>query len=228
MRTVAKRFVRIAVSLLSLWLVATGLRGDGARWLIASAASNPIAVENSQTGNPASEWDIGGAGDPSIQDYDRYQRQHGPDGDLQGKTNSTNYKIDIYRLGYYEQRRAQGRNDADVGVCAGASGLSTTPPQGRGCATSDPPGSPLRTWNCRLLAVDQRRVESTWPSSPETTPAGRATSSHRARRRASGRRGDADLRHDVAAITNTATEACGGPVSNAGRSCDRVRPVRRE
>ncbi|HEY5134863.1 MAG TPA: hypothetical protein VIJ41_03685, partial [Candidatus Nanopelagicales bacterium] len=30
---------------------------------------NQVACENSKPGNPASEWDIGGSGDPSIQGY---------------------------------------------------------------------------------------------------------------------------------------------------------------
>jgi hypothetical protein len=30
---------------------------------------NPIEAENCLAGNPQSQWDIGGAGDPSIQDF---------------------------------------------------------------------------------------------------------------------------------------------------------------
>ena len=32
-------------------------------------AQNPIAIENALPGNPASEWDISGAGDLSIQGF---------------------------------------------------------------------------------------------------------------------------------------------------------------
>jgi hypothetical protein len=35
----------------------------------ASAADNPIVIENRKTGNPRSEWDVSGSGDPSIQGF---------------------------------------------------------------------------------------------------------------------------------------------------------------
>jgi hypothetical protein len=115
MRTVAKRLVRIAVSLLALWLVAGGFRGDGARRLIASAGSNPITVENSQTGNPASEWDIDGAGDPSIQGFATdISVNTGQTVTFKIQTQSTNYKIDIYRLGYYGGNGARRVATTDV------------------------------------------------------------------------------------------------------------------
>src|SRR4030095_11172033 len=33
------------------------------------AQSTPIVAENALTGNPASEWDVSGAGDPTIQGF---------------------------------------------------------------------------------------------------------------------------------------------------------------
>lgn len=65
-------------------------------------AQNPIVVENALTGNPASEWDISGAGDLSIQGFatdisvNRGERVH-----FKINTSATAYTIDIYRLGYY-------------------------------------------------------------------------------------------------------------------------------
>ena len=64
--------------------------------------ANPIACENTLPGNPASEWDISGAGDASIQGFatdisvDQGQT-------VRFKINSTAsaYRLDIYRLGYY-------------------------------------------------------------------------------------------------------------------------------
>ncbi len=65
-------------------------------------AANVITAENCLTGNPASEWDISGAGDPSIQGY-ATQISVNRGGTIQFKvdTNATNYRFDIYRMGYY-------------------------------------------------------------------------------------------------------------------------------
>jgi hypothetical protein len=65
-------------------------------------AANAITAENCLTGNPASEWDVSGAGDPSIQGF-ATQISVNRGGTVQFKvsTNSTNYRFDIYRMGYY-------------------------------------------------------------------------------------------------------------------------------
>jgi hypothetical protein len=65
-------------------------------------AGNPISIENSQPGNPASEWDISGDGDPSIQGFATdISVNRGGTIPFKVKTNATNYRLDIYRLGYY-------------------------------------------------------------------------------------------------------------------------------
>jgi Domain of unknown function (DUF4082)/Bacterial Ig-like domain/Bacterial Ig domain len=65
-------------------------------------AGNPISIENSQPGNPASEWDISGDGDPSIQGFATdISVNLGQTIPFKVKTNATNYRLDIYRLGYY-------------------------------------------------------------------------------------------------------------------------------
>lgn len=67
-----------------------------------STAQNAIVTENQLAGNPASEWDVNGAGDLSIQGFatevsvNRGQRVH-----FKIKTNASAYTISIYRLGYY-------------------------------------------------------------------------------------------------------------------------------
>jgi len=64
--------------------------------------TNPIACENAKPGNPPSEWDINGIGDPSIQGFatdisvNRGETVH-----FKIKTDSTSYHLDIYRVGYY-------------------------------------------------------------------------------------------------------------------------------
>ena len=63
---------------------------------------NPIVCENQQPGAPASEWDIVGAGDPSIQGFaTEISVNHGETISFKVKTTATNYRLDIYRLGYY-------------------------------------------------------------------------------------------------------------------------------
>ena len=77
--------------------------------------SNPITVENALTGSPASEWDISGYGDASIQGFAN------PFSINTGETVSfyvdvdpvATYSINIYRLGYYGGLGA--RRVAEVG-----------------------------------------------------------------------------------------------------------------
>ena len=80
----------------------------GARAAPASAApcdppvTNAIVCENSKAGNPASEWDVNGAGDAGIQGYatdisvDQGQTVH-----FKVDTGASDYRLDIYRMGYY-------------------------------------------------------------------------------------------------------------------------------
>ena len=74
----------------------------------AYAAANEIVVENAKPGNPASEWDVQGAGDPTIQGFaTRMSVDQGGtvdfkiDLDSPGAGTTVDYRIDIYRLGYY-------------------------------------------------------------------------------------------------------------------------------
>ena len=66
---------------------------------------NPIVCENSKTGNPSSEWDISGAGDPSIQGFATDISVNKGDTvtfKIDANTpNTANYRLDIYRMGYY-------------------------------------------------------------------------------------------------------------------------------
>ena len=64
--------------------------------------TNAIVCENSKPGNPPSEWDVSGSGDSNIQGFatdisvDQGQTVH-----FKVKTPSNNYRLDIYRMGYY-------------------------------------------------------------------------------------------------------------------------------
>ncbi|MBD0415488.1 DUF4082 domain-containing protein [Oryzicola mucosus] len=63
---------------------------------------NKIAIENAKQGNPISEWGVEGDGDGNIQGFaTEISTNVGQTVDFKIATDSTNYRIDIYRLGYY-------------------------------------------------------------------------------------------------------------------------------
>jgi hypothetical protein len=69
---------------------------------LAHAMQNPVAIENTLPGTPQSVWDVTGAGDPSIQGFATDMSvNRGQTISFKVATNSTNYRLDIYRLGYY-------------------------------------------------------------------------------------------------------------------------------
>ena len=63
---------------------------------------NKVACENAQTGNPPAEWYVDGAGDDTIQGYATSMSVNvGQTINFKIKSDTINYHIDIYRLGYY-------------------------------------------------------------------------------------------------------------------------------
>jgi VCBS repeat-containing protein len=69
---------------------------------VAATAINPIVLENQLQGNPESEWGIDGAGSSNIEGFATdISVDNGKTINFKINTNSTNYRIDIYRLGYY-------------------------------------------------------------------------------------------------------------------------------
>ncbi|MBC7977665.1 MAG: DUF4082 domain-containing protein, partial [Myxococcales bacterium] len=68
-----------------------------------SAPPNPTVAENCLAGSPASEWDISGSGDPSIQGFATdISVNRGTTVSFKVSTNATAYRFDIYRMGYYD------------------------------------------------------------------------------------------------------------------------------
>ncbi len=66
------------------------------------SAQNEIVTENAKPGNPASEWDIEGRGDITIQGFSTdISVDLGKTIFFKIKTNAAAYTIDIFRLGYY-------------------------------------------------------------------------------------------------------------------------------
>ena len=78
------------------------VRQAAARALTAQCGPNPIVCENTQTGNPSSEWDIAGAGDSTIQGFATdISANKGDTVHFKVTTTAAHFNIDIYRLGYY-------------------------------------------------------------------------------------------------------------------------------
>ena len=66
------------------------------------APANEVVAENCQLGSPESEWDVSGAGDASIQGFAAdFSVDQGQTVDFKIKTDATDYRLDIYRMGYY-------------------------------------------------------------------------------------------------------------------------------
>ncbi|MPZ20455.1 MAG: DUF4082 domain-containing protein [Luteitalea sp.] len=64
--------------------------------------ANPILCENTKPGNPASEWDVSGAGDSAIQGFaTQISVNQGQTIRFKVKTTALLFRLDIYRLGYY-------------------------------------------------------------------------------------------------------------------------------
>jgi methionine-rich copper-binding protein CopC len=63
---------------------------------------NPVACENTKPGNPASEWDVSGAGSSTIQGFATdISVNVGDTVRFKVDTPATSYRLDIYRMGYY-------------------------------------------------------------------------------------------------------------------------------
>ncbi|NML18839.1 DUF4082 domain-containing protein [Azohydromonas sp. G-1-1-14] len=73
-----------------------------------AAPPNAVVAENCLTGNPASEWDVNGAGDASIQGFaTEMSVNRGETVRFKVKTAARSYRFDIYRLGWYGGRGAR-------------------------------------------------------------------------------------------------------------------------
>jgi len=68
----------------------------------AAGCANPVACENQLAGDPPSNWQVQGVGDPTIQGFaTSFSVDVGQTVSFKIDTPSTNYHIDILRLGYY-------------------------------------------------------------------------------------------------------------------------------
>ncbi|MFE3197735.1 DUF4082 domain-containing protein [Embleya sp. NPDC059237] len=70
--------------------------------------ANAVACENSKTGNPRTEWDVSGAGSNSIQGYSTdISVNAGGQIKFRIDTTASSYRVDIYRLGWYNGNGAR-------------------------------------------------------------------------------------------------------------------------
>ena len=139
-------FGRAPSSRLILAAAAAFALNGGPEKPIVQALSNPIVIENQQPGDI--NWDVSGSGDPSIQGFATdISINTGETVNFKIKTDSNNYAIDIYRLGYYGGTGA--RKVATLG--------SFTDPQNQSvpCATDATTG----LFDCGTWAVS-----ASWPT----------------------------------------------------------------
>src|SRR5437762_8163062 len=74
----------------------------GAPALKAQCGANPIVCENLQAGAPASEWDVAGAGDTTLQGFaTAISVNRGATVGFKVDTSAQMFSIDVYRLGHY-------------------------------------------------------------------------------------------------------------------------------
>src|SRR4051812_9231328 len=70
--------------------------------------ANPVACENSKPGTPPGTWDISGAGSSGIQGFATdISVNVGATESFKVKTNARSYRLDIYRMGYYQGNGAR-------------------------------------------------------------------------------------------------------------------------
>src|ERR671926_1271790 len=102
----SNRFVsrRTVVRLFGALCAAVALAaGNAVRPTLEAQAINPIVTENSLPGSPQSEWDVQGAGDPTLQGFATdISVNQGSVVSFKINTTAPGYTIDIYRLGYYQ------------------------------------------------------------------------------------------------------------------------------
>ena len=108
--------------------------------------TKPIPCENSKPGNPASEWDISGSGDASIQGFATdisYNR--GDTVSFKVSTPASSYTLSIYRVGYYG-----GMGARKIATFAPSAPLPQSQPS---CLTNTPTG---------LVDCGNWNVSATW------------------------------------------------------------------
>src|SRR3954463_1064337 len=101
-RSVRARVISMCAAAAAICIAALVTSSDRVGAQSGCTTLNPVTCENQNPGNPASEWDISGAGDASIQGFATdISIPAGQSVSFKIKTNASAYTIDIYRMGYY-------------------------------------------------------------------------------------------------------------------------------
>jgi hypothetical protein len=80
----------------------------GTAYADCGSPANAIEAENCLAGNPRSEWDVAGSGDARLQGFATdISVNRGQTVSFKVSTTATAYRIDIYRLGYYQGNGAR-------------------------------------------------------------------------------------------------------------------------
>jgi hypothetical protein len=92
----------VGAVLASVWLSASSAQRPPVTTAGCAAPANRIVAENCKPGNPSTEWDVNGSGDPKISGFATdISVNVGSLISFKIGTDSRAYRIDIYRLGYY-------------------------------------------------------------------------------------------------------------------------------
>ena len=115
--------------------------------------ANDIVEENRLPGDPPTEWDLNGWGDPTIQGFGHdISINRGETIFFKIKTDSTDYRIDIYRMGYYGGMGARRIDTIEPSVK-----LPQHQPEG------------LRDEATHLYDCGNWAVSASWQAPPDTT-----------------------------------------------------------
>ncbi len=106
--------------------------------------ANQITLENTKPGTPKATWDLSGPGSTNIEGFaTNISVNRGLTVNFKINTNSTNYRIDIYRLGYYQ----------GLGACLVSTQTKTT-------ASVQPP--PLGNPTIGLVDAGNWKISASW------------------------------------------------------------------
>ena len=112
-----------------------------------AAPKNKTVAENCKPGNPSTEWDINGSGDPTIQGFSTdISYNLGETAQFKVKTDSARYRVDIYRTGYY--------NGLGARLVATVRPSTPLPQRQPECAVD---------WSVRLYDCGTWGVSAAWP-----------------------------------------------------------------
>ena len=130
--------------------------------------ANEIVAENCLEGHPATEWDINGYGDPSIQGFGtEIAIAQGETIEFKVDTDSDDYRIDVYRMGYYG-----GMGARRVDSIEPSAALPQAQPE---CMRGPIPvlaeGGGMDTWPAPLVDCGNWAVSASW-SAPEDATSG--------------------------------------------------------